>query len=80
MKRPDSSLHLPESEQFLDFDFQNLCELFQASDGRGVNATLHQADKLNRAGEGFRQLLLSKLSAFAEAGNSPAEFLLEHAV
>ena len=80
MCRPDSSLLLLETEKFSDLDFQNPCELFQAGDGWGVNATLHQADKLNRAGEGFRQLLLSKLSAFAEAGNSPAEFLLEHAV
>ena len=80
MCRPGSSLLLLESEKFSDLNFQNLCELFQAGDGWGVNATLHQADELNRAAERFRQLLLGELPSFAECSDALAEFSLKHGV
>ena len=80
MDCPGSSLLLLESEKFSNLNFQNLGELLQPGDGRCIDAAFNEADELDRTAHRFGKLLLRELPAFAEAGDSLAKFLLEHAV
>ena len=74
------SLIALKGEKLSHLNVEHLGESFQFRDGRRIHATLHKADKFNRAAYSFGESLLGELLRPSQSGNPLTKFSLEHGV